>query len=83
MCVTCFQSNTFSKIGVLMAASIAQGGSGFPFIYKGVYEYLCGRDLGLVTVVPKAIRDYDVQEIVKEVIVMNIAYCFSMIKPEF
>ena len=61
------QSNTFYKIGILMAASLAQGGSGFPFIYKGVYEYLCGRDLGLVTVAPTAIPDYEVQKIANKV----------------
>ena len=44
------QSNTFYKIDILIAASLAQGGSGFPFLCKGIYEYLCGMDLGLVTV---------------------------------
>ena len=43
------QSNTFYKIGILIAASLAQGGSGLPFLHKGVYEFLCGIDLGLVT----------------------------------
>ncbi len=61
------QSNTYYKIGVLMAVSLAQGGSGFPFLYEGVYEYLSGKDLALVTAEPSAIPDYIVQDIVYKV----------------
>ncbi len=50
-----------------MAVSLAQGGSGFPFLYEGVYEYLSGKDLALVTAEPSAIPDYIVQEIVYKV----------------
>ncbi len=49
-----------------MAVSF-QGGSGFPFLYEGVYEYLSGKDLGLVTTEPSAIPDDIVQEIVYKV----------------
>ena len=65
------QSNTFYKIGILIAASLAQGGSGLPFLHKGVYEYLCGIDLGLVTVEQTVIPDWDVQEIANKVSLRN------------
>ena len=32
------------SMGVLIALSVAQGGSGFPHLCKSVYDYLCGRD---------------------------------------
>lgn len=58
-----FQSNIFFSIGCLMATSIAQGGSGYPFLCKDIYDYLCGRDVTALdyTVIPdpdiKAILD--------------------------
>ena len=48
-----------------MAVSIVQGGGGYPFLCKGVYEYLTGQ-----TVVAEysAIPDFEVQEVAAKVI---------------
>lgn len=51
-----------------MAVAIAQGGSGFPFLYEGVYQYLSGKEASLVTVTPTAIPDFDIQQIVDKVV---------------
>jgi len=50
-----------------MATSIAQGGSGFPYIHKGVYEYLTGKDPNNLTLDYTAIPDYEVRVIVGKV----------------
>lgn len=50
-----------------MAVSIAQGGSGFPFLCKGVYQYLCGKEVSHIDVASTAIPDYDIQAIVDKV----------------
>ena len=50
-----------------MATSLAQGGSGFPYLYKGVYEYLTGKAPKNVTVDYTAIPDYNVRVVVGKV----------------
>ena len=44
MDVILFQTNKFLYVGRLMAISLVQGGSGFPFFAQPMYEYLCGVD---------------------------------------
>ena len=73
VCVTFFcdffilQSNTFFNLGVLMALSIAQGGMGFRYLFKGVYEYLCGREPLSITVDVNMIPDYPARQALEEV----------------
>lgn len=61
------QSNVFNKIGVLMALSIANGGVGFPFMYKGVYEYICGKDVNEVATSEEVIPELTVKETIRKV----------------
>ena len=57
----------FYKIGVLIATSIAQGGSGFPYLYEGVYEYLCGKEPNSVSTTASVIPDYAARSVVEKV----------------
>ena len=61
------QSNTFYKIGVLIATSVAQGGCGFPYLYKGVYEYLCGKESNNISITASVIPDYVTRNVVERV----------------
>ena len=58
---------SYYYIGQLMAASLTQGGSGFPFIYEGVYSYLCGKEPSSIPVDCNAIPEFDVQQVAKNV----------------
>lgn len=69
-----FQSNMFFSIGCLMATSIVQGGSGFPFLCKCVYEYLSGQDVDVTTVDYTVIPDSDIRAILDKVISNFIEY---------
>lgn len=50
MDVILFQTNKFLYVGRLMAMSLVQGGSGFPFFAQPMYEYLCGVDPSSVNI---------------------------------
>ena len=39
------QTKTYYHVGRLMAISLVQGGSGFPFVAPPVYQYLCGVEM--------------------------------------
>ena len=39
------QTKKFYHVGRLMAISLVQGGSGFPFFAPPVYQYLCGVEM--------------------------------------
>ncbi|XP_019859560.1 PREDICTED: uncharacterized protein LOC109587781 [Amphimedon queenslandica] len=39
------QANKFERLGLLMSASLAHGGSGFPFFSLSVYDYICGKEI--------------------------------------
>ena len=50
-----------------MAVSLSQGGSGYPYICKGVYDYLCGKELNEITIDYTIIPDYDIKLLVSKV----------------
>ena len=57
----------FYKIGCLMSVSLSQGGSGYPYICKRVYDYLCGKELNKITIDYTIIYDYDIKLLVSKV----------------
>jgi len=48
-----------------MATSIAQEGSGFRYLFRGVFDYLCGRQ---PTIDSNAVPDYQVRTLIDKVI---------------
>ncbi len=50
----------FFHIGQLMAMSLGQEGSGFPYFSPSVYKYLCGVAPKNIEVEEDVIPDYDV-----------------------
>ena len=49
------------------AMSIIQGGSGFPFLHRHAYMYLCTDVWSPLPVAPKCIPDPNVQSVVEKV----------------
>ena len=54
-------------IGQLMAMSITQQGSGFPYIAKPVYDYLCGLNLSQIVATVEDVPDFEVLAFINEV----------------
>ena len=54
----------------MIALSIAQGGFGFPYLFKGVYEYLCGKESTSVTVSASVIPDCAARSCVEKVYIL-------------
>jgi len=48
-----------------MATSIAQGGSGFRYFFRGVYDYLSGKEPGSLTVDSSAVPDYQARKFIE------------------
>ena len=59
-----------------MSMSIAQGGSGFPYIHKGVCEYHTGKDPNNLTLDCTAIPTYDVRVFVGKVNTLIVVMSF-------
>ena len=55
--------------------SVAHGGSGFPYLYKGVYEYLCGKQPSSVSITASVIPDYAARKVVEKVY-SNIVFVY-------
>jgi hypothetical protein len=53
-------SSKFEKLGQLIVMSIAQGGNGFPFFDKSVYDYICGKSTNEIHVDMDSIPDSQV-----------------------
>ena len=75
-CALLLQSNIYFSIGCLMATSIVQGGSGFPFLCKCVFEYLSGQDVN-ATVDYTVIPDSDIKATLDKVVTF-VGKCFAV-----
>ena len=49
--------------------SLAQGGSGFPFFAKCVFDYICGKDVNDIEVEIDAIYNFEVHDLLTKVYV--------------
>lgn len=52
---------------MLMAMSICQGGSGFPFFGRATFDYICGKDVERLITVVEEIPDPETRQLVEEV----------------
>ena len=52
---------------MLMAMSIVQDGSGFSFLARPVYEYICGVEIPQIAIADEDVPDYDVRKMIEEV----------------
>ena len=50
-----------------MVLSLVHGGSGFPFLAKSTYEYLCGLPLSSITVANDEVPSYEVKALLDKV----------------
>ena len=55
---------------MLLAASIAQGGCGFPYFHKSIYRYLCGHDPIHIDIDYSIISDRIIKELLAKVCVI-------------
>lgn len=62
-----FQGGGFHKVGKLMATSVVQGGSGSPFLYKGLYSYITGKEPSDLEPDHRIIPDPEVEDFVDKV----------------
>ena len=65
------QRKKFFYMGQLMAMSLAQEGSGFPYIAPPVYEYLCGAQLSTIDPTVEDVPNLEVKSSTEEL--LNIA----------
>ena len=72
------QSNTFYKLGVLLALSVAQGGMGFRSLFKGVFDYLCGKEPRSITLDVNVIPDFPARKALEEVIDCRLVTHFAV-----
>lgn len=55
-------------MGQLMAMSLVQEGSGFPYIAPPVYEYLCGAELSTIDPTIEDVPNLEVKSFIEEVL---------------
>ena len=67
MDVILFQTNKFEHVGKLMAMSLIQGGSGFPYLAPPMYDYLCGKDAISIEVSAEDVPSIDVTQLLQKV----------------
>ena len=61
------QNRKFYLVGQLMAMSIGQEGSGFPYFSRSVYKYLCGVNPMNIEVEVEDVPDFDVKNLLHKV----------------
>ena len=52
---------------MLMAMSICQGGSGFPFFGKATFDYISGQDVESLVATVEEVPDTDMRKLVEDV----------------
>ena len=57
--------NKFLHVGKLMALSLIQGGSSFPYFAEPMYDYLCGEDASSIKVSAEDVPSIDVAQLLK------------------
>ena len=62
-----FQTNKFVHVGNLVAMSLLQGGSGFPYLAPPMYDYLCGEDASSIKVSAEDVPNVDVTLLLQKV----------------
>ena len=50
-----------------MAMSICQGGSGFPFFGRAVFNYICSQDIAKLVVATEETPDPNIRKLIEEV----------------
>lgn len=65
------QAKKFEKLGQLMAMSLSQSGSGFPFFASCMFDYICGKDVNEVTVDINNVPDYEARDLLFKVLIAN------------
>ena len=73
------QTNKFLKIGMLLVMSVAQGGGGYPFFAKSVFDYLCGSNISQLEVDIETVGDEEAYTLLQKVFIIDsIAYIFHI-----
>ena len=73
LCMT-LQRNKFQHLGMLMAISVVQDGSGFALLAPPVFQYICGMDIGRISILNEDIPDYEVKKFIEEVYIISYTY---------
>ena len=66
------QTKKFFYVGQLMAMSLVQGGSGFPFLAPPVYKYLCGQNIEDILVTFEDISDIEISMFLTKVSTLSL-----------
>lgn len=64
---TSLQRNKYYQLGMLMAMSIVQGGSGFPFLAPPIFQYICGVEIRRISISNEDVPEYDVKKLIEDV----------------
>lgn len=61
------QAKKFYHVGQLIAISLVNGGSGFPYMAPPMYQYLCGVDMSENKVSLEDVPSFEVKEMLQKV----------------
>lgn len=61
------QTKKIYNVGRLMAMSLVQGGSGFPFFAPPMYQYLCGMEMSSIAVSTQDVPNLEVLSLLEKV----------------
>ena len=62
-----------------MALSLLHGGSGFPFLAKSTYDYLCGLPLSSITVTNDEVPNYEARALLDKVCMYVIKLIYFLL----
>ena len=68
MFTTISQNNTFYSTGILMAMSVVQASTGFPYFSNAMYQYMCNNPVHLNV---DEIPDQEAKQFAQQVITCN------------
>ena len=67
----CTQENTFFYIGRLMAMTVVNCSSGYPFLAPSVYSYLCGTPLSNIVIADDEVPTFEIRNLMEKVSTCN------------
>ena len=60
------KAKKFFHVGVMIAMSLTQGGSGFQFISEAMYDYLCGKEITSINVTIDDVGNSEIRNLINK-----------------
>ena len=62
--ISVFKAKHFESLGKLIAMSLSQDGSGFPFLSATTYKYIVGGDISRLNPTDEEVPDIEIRQLV-------------------